>query len=223
MSRRDKPGYDDSSPWKGVDAMTAAYDYLTLELARGRAAWGALAAHVREKARQTITQEGGELVGVFSPQLGFASNEATVLTRWPSGIREVPGAFALSEVVAHRHETLTPTVRPKDDQKLRSGGIYVHRWFTIDRERTAEFIDLSNRAWGNFEGSYDTEIFGLFTADASEADRKTSAQRLLLLTWYRDHGVWEASREQAQDAKSLFAQRHLLTRTTIGRSSLPIV
>jgi len=203
--------------------MTVIYEYRTLELARGRAAWGALAANVREKARKAIAQEGGELVGVFSPQLGFASNEATALTRWSSGIREVPGAFALTEVVAHRHETLTPTVRPKDDQKLRTGGIYVHRWFTIDRERTSDFIDLSNRAWGNFEGSYDTEIFGLFTAEPSDADRKNAAQRLLLLTWYRDHGVWEASREQSRDATSLFAQRHLLTRSTIGRSSLLIV
>jgi hypothetical protein len=43
---------------------------------------------------------------------------------------------------------------------------------------------------------------------------------MLLLTWYRDHAIWEASREQAHDPASLFAQRHMLTRKTIGRSSL---
>jgi hypothetical protein len=203
--------------------MSVTYEYRTLELARGRAAWTALATHLREKASKAFTDSGGVLLGVFSPQLGFASNEATALTRWPSGVLDVSGVFDLPEVIASRHETLVPTVRPKNDQKLRSGGIYVHRWFTIDDERTADFIDLSNRAWGNFEGSYDTEIFGLFTAEPNEADRVVSAQRLLLLTWYRDHGVWEASREQARDAKSLFAQRHLLTRSTIGRSSVMLV
>ena len=199
------------------------YDYRTLELVRGRAAWAAITAHMRDSARKAIADSGGELLGLFSPQLGFASNEATVLSRWPSAIRDVPDALVLPEIVASRREALVPTVRPKDSQALRTGGIYVHRWFTIDKDHTADFIDLSNRAWGKFEGSYDTEIFGLFTAEPSEEDRKASAQRLLLLTWYRDHGVWEASREQAQDAKSLFAQRHLLTRSTIGRSSLLVV
>jgi hypothetical protein len=200
-----------------------SYEYLTLELVRGRAAWAALATHTREKASKAIAEAGGELFGLFSPQLGFASNEASVLSRWPSGIRNVSGVFDLPEVAGRTCETLTPTVRPKEGQRLRTGGIYVHRWFTIDKERAADFIDLSNRAWGNFEGSYDTEIFGLFTAEPNEDDRRTFAQRLLLLTWYRDHGVWEASREQARDAKSLFAQRHLLTRSTIGRSSVLIV
>src|SRR5215472_2900751 len=203
--------------------MSATYEYRTFGLERGRAAWAALTKHAREEARKAIADSGGELLGLFSPQLGFASNEATVLTRWPSGIRNAPAAFALSEIVSSRSEVLTPTVRPKGGQKLRTGGIYVHRWFTIDKERTADFIDLSNRAWGNFEGSYDTEIFGLFTAEPNAMDREASTQRLLLLTWYRDHAVWEASREQARDAKSLFAQRHLLTRSTIGRSSLVMV
>ena len=202
--------------------MTSPYVYLTVELTRGRAAWPALAEHTREKARGAIADSGGELIGLFSPQLGFASNEAIALTRWPSGIAEVGDAFALPEVASIRRETLAPTVRPQPDQKLRTGGIYVHRWFTIDRDRTADFIDLSNRAWGDFEGSFDTEIFGLFTAEPNDEDRKTAAQRLLLLTWYRDHGVWEASREQPRDPNSLFAQRHLLTRSTIGRSSLLI-
>jgi hypothetical protein len=196
------------------------YEYLTLELAHGRSSWAALAAHMRDNARAKIAADGGELLGLFSPQLGFASNEATLLVRW-SKPGDSAAAFAIPEVTGHHREVLTPTVRPRDADKPRTGtGIYVHRWFTIDGDKTAEFIDLSNRAWGGFEGSYDTEIFGLFTAAPGEVDRKTGAARLLLLTWYRDHGVWEASREQAADAKSLFAQRHLLTRSTVGRSSV---
>jgi hypothetical protein len=200
--------------------MTTSYEYLSLELARNRASWAALATHMREKARAKIAAEGGEMLGLFSPQLGFASNEATLLVRW-SKPGDAAAAFALPDVSGHRSEALAPTIRPREHDKPRTGGgIYVHRWFTIDGDKTAEFIDLSNRAWGGFEGSYDTEIFGLFTAAPDGEDRKNGSARLLLLTWYRDHGVWEASREQATDAKSLFAQRHLLTRTTVGRSSV---
>jgi len=42
----------------------------------------------------------------------------------------------------------------------------------------------------------------------------------LLLTYYASHGVWEESRHQTRDPNGLFAQRHALTRSTIGRSSL---
>src|SRR5215469_10543156 len=104
--------------------MTATYEYRTLELTRGRAAWAALMEHAREEARKAIADSGGELLGLFSPQLGFASNEATVLTRWPSGIRNLRAAFSLSEIVSSGSEVLTPTVRPKDGQKLRADGIY---------------------------------------------------------------------------------------------------
>jgi hypothetical protein len=202
--------------------MSAAYEYITLELARGRDAWATVTSHLREQGRAAINDAGAELVGMFSPQLGFASNEAQVLLRWRNGVKDSATAFHIPEVVGVHRQILSPTMRPKDDQALKKGGIYVHRWFMIDGHSHAQFIDLSNRAWGNFEGSYDTEIFGLFTADANEDDRKSGAARLLLLTWYRDHGVWEASREQARDAQSLFAQRHLLTRSTIGRSSLRV-
>lgn len=200
------------------------YGYLTLNLARGRASWAAVSAHAKDTATRAISNAGGEFLGLFSPQLGFASNEATVLLRWPEETRyPAKPIFALPEVVARSDEKLVPTVRPRVDQRLRSGGIYVHRWFMIDADKTYEFVDLSNRAWAAFEGSYDTEIFGLFLAAPTETDRQAGTARLLLLTWYRDHGVWEASREQAHDAKSLFAQRHLLTRSTIGRSSVLVV
>ena len=195
--------------------MASAFQYLTIELKRGRETWASFASGLREKAPRAL----GEFIALFAPQLGFASNEAVVLMRGAPHVRET---LSLPEIVRLREDALTPTVRPRDGQKMRDGGIYVHRWFTIDGERLADFIDLSNRAWSGFESSYDTEIFGLFSADESEGDAREGARRLLLLTWYKDHGVWEASREQSRDAGSLFAQRHLLTRTTIGRSSIRV-
>jgi hypothetical protein len=204
--------------------MSVAYDYLTFELARGRAAWTQFADRVRSAGATALRTADCELLGLFAPQLGFASNEAVVLTRVRDASAVLPrDALAAPDAASFCNERLAPTVRPRDDQVLRAGGIYVHRWFTVDGERVSDFIDLSNRAWSGFEGSYETEIFGLFRAEANETDRARGSARLLLLTWYRNHAVWEASREQARDTKSLFAQRHELTRTTIGKSSLLVV
>ena len=190
--------------------MSAEYNYLSVTLERGRPAWAAFAAHTRAA--------DGEMLGVFQGQLGFASNEAVVLLRGANAdsrhaVGQAPG------VAGVRAETLTPTVRPAEGAVLRQGGIYVHRWFTVDAQSVDDFVALSNKAWENFEGSYDTEIFGLFTAERSHEDLRDGAGRLLLLTWYASHGVWEASRDQTRDPQGLFARRHALTRTTIGRSS----
>jgi hypothetical protein len=202
--------------------MPAHYDYLTFNLVRGRQAWADFAAHVRGVAPK-IESAGGEVLGLFQPQLGFGSNEAVVLLRWPGAgrdrLRELDQAPGVNTV---HPETLTPTVRPADGDALKAGGIYVHRWFTVDADSVADFVSLSNRAWTNFEGSYDTQIFGLFTAERTAADVREGAGRLLLLTWYASHGVWENSREQTRDPEGLFVKRHALTRTTIGRSSLSV-
>lgn len=203
--------------------MPAHYDYLAFNLVRGRQAWADFAAHVRGVAPK-IAEAGGEVIGLFQPQLGFGSNEAVVLLRWPDSstrdrLRELDQAPGVSTL---HPEKLTPTVRPADGDGLKAGGIYVHRWFTVDADSVADFVSLSNRAWTNFEGSYDTQIFGLFTAERTAADVREGAGRLLLLTWYASHGVWENSREQTRDPDGLFVKRHALTRTTIGRSSLPV-
>lgn len=201
--------------------MPAHYDYLTFTLERG--ALLRFAAHIRESAAPAIARAGGEMLGLFQGQLGFSSNEAVVLLRWPNAgrdrLRELDGAPG---VVAMHPEVLTPTVRPADGATLKRGGIYVHRWFTVDADNVADFVALSNHAWTNFEGSYETEIFGLFTAERTAADLCDGAGRLLLLTYYASHGVWEASREQTRDPNSPFVKRHQITRSTIGRSSLVI-
>lgn len=200
--------------------MPAHYDYLTFNLVRGRQAWADFAAHMRAVTPK-IAEAGGTVLGLFQPQLGFGSNEAVVLLRWPEGGREHLCELDQAPGVNTMHpERLTPTVRPGDSDALKRGGIYVHRWFTVDADSVADFIALSNQAWTGFEGSYNTQIFGLFTAERTPADLREGAGRLLLLTWYASHGVWEESREPARDPNSLFAKRHALTRTTVGRSSL---
>lgn len=201
--------------------MPAQYDYLTFTLERGRTAASAFFAHMRDVAAPAIAAASGEFLGIFQGQLGFASNEAIVLVRSSAPLRDrlreldtAPG------VVTMHRELLTPTVRPSDTAVMKPGGIYVHRWFNVDAESVADFIALSNRAWERFEESYETEIFGLFTAERTARDLHDGAGRLLLLTYYASHGVWEQSRDQTRDPSGLFVQRHALTRSTIGRSSI---
>jgi hypothetical protein len=185
--------------------MAVRYSYFVVQLERGRPAFDAFARHMR-------TQKG--ILGVFAPQLGFASNEAVALMLAGGSLGQAP------HVVGKIHETLVSTIRPLPVAELKSGGIYVHRWFTVDHESLAEFIDLSGRAWPDFESEFEAAIFGLFTAERSEHDIAAEQTRLLLLTWYRDHGVWEASRRPTREPAGIFMKRHQLTRTTIGRSTL---
>lgn len=185
--------------------MAERYSYFIAELERGRPAFDAFAKHMMDD-KSTI--------GVFAPQLGFASNEAVVLMHAQGTLTRAP------HVVNKTHETLAPTIRPRSNDTLKSGGIYVHRWFTVDHASLAEFIELSGKAWPSFEGEFETTIFGLFTAERSEHDIAQDQTRLLLLTWYKDHAVWEASRRPTREPEGLFVKRHQLTRTTIGRSTL---
>ncbi|HWD29173.1 MAG TPA: hypothetical protein VG387_18505 [Rhizomicrobium sp.] len=185
--------------------MAQRYDYLILTLERGR---------LPDFAKAARGVPG--VIGLFQGQLGFASNEAVVLLRdAPDAIAALRAAPGVAGVSA---EDLTPTVRPAGGKQLKRGGIYVHRWFVVDEGRTEDFVALSNKAWENFEGSYDTEIFGLFTAPPAQ----DGAGRLLLLTWYASHGVWEQSRDQTRDPAGLFVRRHALTRSTIGKSSVTL-
>jgi hypothetical protein len=184
------------------------YDYAFLTLARVPTPHQALAAHLRGAAVK--------VVGQFAPQLGWANNEAAVLARAIE-----PGALTVPNLVVQtKVESLTPTLRPADDAITQPGGVHVHRWFEVGAGDTDEFIELSGQGWQRFEAQFDTQIFGLFRAAPSVADREANLQRLLLITRYADHGVWEASRDPTSEAMQIFARRQQLTRRTWAASTL---
>ena len=118
-----------------------------------------------------------------------------------------------------RCECLTPTVRPADDALPQPGGIYVHRWFEIEAGAEDEFVQLSSQGWAHFETLFDAKIFGLFRAEPTAADRATDSSRLLLITRYGDHGVWEASRDPTTEAMQIFMRRQQLTRRSWAAST----
>ena len=193
--------------------MPAAYEYLTLDLASGRAAWEALRAQLKTQVAPTVRAAGGDVLGLFFPQIGFASNEAVLLVRWAGQV----GAVEIENVQVRSRDHLAPTLRPADGDLPKPGGIYVHRWFTVAPANVDTFISLSGQAWPSFEGGFDSSIFGLFRAETAAPNGDV---RMLLLTRYADHGVWEASRQPSAAARDAFGARHELTTSTIARSSL---
>jgi hypothetical protein len=185
------------------------YDYHFLTLGRVPTPHQALAAHLRASPI--------DVVGQFAPQLGWANNEAAVLARHrgDQAALEAPGLIASATV-----EQLTPTLRPDDGDAPKPGGVYVHRWFEVAAADADAFIDLSGQGWQRFEAQFDTQIFGLFRAAPSPADTEAGAQRLLLLTRYADHGVWEASRDPTSEAMQIFQRRARLTRRSWAASTV---
>jgi hypothetical protein len=184
------------------------YNYFDLRLSRDRATQRAVADHVR-------TTLGPQAVAVFSPLLGFASNQMLVLTDAHAPVEAVMRAPGV--VSAERH-SLTPTIRPADGGKPVAMGVYVHNWFTIDASGFDEFVKLSGEAWPDFEGHFETRIFGLFAARPSKDDLMEGAWRLLLMTGYRDLDTWQKSRNPAETARVAFARRRELTRVSLARA-----
>ena len=201
--------------------MAAQYDYLFLTLEPGRAAHRALAERV---AATPLAQAGGAALGQFFPQLGWASNEAAVLLRWDPAATErealVQGVTSGPPVAASVRRKLKPTIRPADGATLAPGGIHVHRWFHVATGAVAEFVELSSKAWPDFEARFDADIFGLFEAEQTTSEAAAGEIALLLITRYASHGVWEDSRDPTTEAMQIFARRQALTRLTRAASTL---
>jgi len=201
------------------------YDYLFLDLEApaGAPPSKAYADQIRARAAG-ISAVGGEVLGLFTPQLGWHARQAALLVGWnadATGREAEVGALqrlgGVGKVERHR---LAATARPAGGDRPRPGGIYVHRWFVIAAADQAEVVALSVEGWRDFESRFDTNIFGLFAAERTAADTAAGVSRLLLITRYKDHGVWETSRDPSTDAMAAFMRRQKLTRDTWAASTL---
>ncbi len=204
--------------------MSAAFTYLRLIIGQGRPAQQALDARLKAITPR-LEAAGGRVVGRFAAQLGWAANDTSILLQ---GVQSDEAMRAVRELIDHadieesRIIDMDPTARPTAAEPLvlMAGGIYVHRWFTVQTPDLETFVDLSAKAWPDFEARFDAKIFSLFHANQTHTQTAFGHSRLLLLTRYGDHGVWEKSRDPTTEAMQIFAQRQLLTQHTIASSSL---
>lgn len=207
--------------------MTSAptYDYLFLDLEPSAGAPPARAFAEQLRARTAeLADAGGEALGLFTAQLGWHARQAALLVRWRDGapgrdaaVTGLASAPGVRDAQPHRAEA---TARPGASDRPWPGGVYVHRWFVVESGGVPEFLDLSVQGWRDFEARFDARIFGLFAVERSAQDEAEGVRRLLLITRYGDHGVWEASRDPTTEAMAAFLRRQRLTRDTWAASTL---
>ncbi|MDR3510724.1 MAG: hypothetical protein P4L73_03765 [Caulobacteraceae bacterium] len=195
----------------------ALYDYLTLQLARGPAP----RARFVEALKTAALGADGRAVGLFAAQLGWEASQVALLVQRAEGQAGVSAALDAvvhaPEVRGRGYQVLRPTVRPRPGDVVAHGGIYVHRWFEVAADSFDDFVALSAEAWPDFEARFDARIFGLFE---QVQDDPSANRRLLLVTRYASHGVWEDSRDPTTQAMQTFARRAALTLSTQAASTL---
>jgi hypothetical protein len=157
--------------------------------------------------RQAIHETGAVQFGFFVGLFGLASNEFYLVTANEDTIDEIDQVIKGYDLDIQAHDLLEPTARPTVHEPLSSPGIYVFRWFDILNKDVAQMAELSKQAWISFEAEFDCEPIALF----AESDRASDRGKMLLITWYRDLSVWEASRNPPNEARENFAKRHTMT------------
>jgi hypothetical protein len=202
-----------------------AYDYIFLDLADAEGTTPAKAYAEAVKARLPgITAAGGEVLGLFTPQIGWVARQAALLVRWGPEAKgrdgQVSGLMHGKTVTFGQREKLAATSRPTMTDKPRPGGVHVHRRFVVENRNLPEFLALSQEGWRDFETRFEANIFGLFTADRTPNDMGQGVTRLLLITRYKDHGVWEKSRDPTTAAMAAFQRRSAITKDTWNASTL---
>lgn len=198
-----------------------AYDYLLVEVKQGNGGTprqAAFLAHLTSAGAAAIAAAGGELIGYFTPLIGWSSEQLAVMVRWPDAAPDRERAIAAvvnhTSVAKVERNRLAATTRPAPTARPEAGGIYTHRWFNIRNGDLEEFVQLSDGAWPDFEREFEARIFGLFRADPQLAGVPGGVTRMLLNTWYRSHAVWDASRTPSAGPAGRFDRRGQLTLTT---------
>jgi len=143
--------------------------------------------------------------GVFPSLFGFGSNELY----WVVMTESTKCPLQLDDVQILAHTTLQATVRPVAHEPRTNAGVYVYRWFEVATAHVDEVVRLSGEAWETFEDGFDTEVQGLFTASPGMLVGQATCS-MLLVTWYRDLGVWQASRTPNPEATKRFVARQAL-------------
>lgn len=168
--------------------------------------------------RERVAAKGGLLFGVWKPLIGLAFNHAVCVTEWPDEAAAAANAdtviAGIPDIRKAEHDIWLPTLRPAPGTIARADqGFTTHRWYDIRESDFERFLDLSRATWGNWEGTHDSQVQGLWRVKAAPAP---GLVRMRLMAWYRDMGVWERSRhwkgtKGAEPANRTLGQRYDLT------------
>jgi len=116
----------------------------------------------RAQVERLRAAAGAAFFGVFRGQIGLEANEGVLLTAYAdvAKLKLAVGALRAASADARdvRTERMIATVRPASPAPPTRSGVYAFRTFDVRDADSAEFVSLSERAWPEFEASYDVEI-----------------------------------------------------------------
>jgi len=154
--------------------------------------------------------------GLWRGEIGWYSDEGALMS-----VEALPDD--VDGVISFEERRLEPTVRPDEPTPPREDGIYAHRWFEVASSDFAEFLELSEGAWPDFESVFGVRIVGLWR----DVEPPGGTEHALLITRYPSLAVWESSRPYnpdltpaAAEARRRFVRRAEITLRTgvrIGR------
>lgn len=162
------------------------------------------AQHILSVGAQTVAAKDARLFGVFKSIIGLSTNRAVVICEWPDEASATAfGHLVLEGLDGARTESREiwePTSRPlPGESPADAGGVYSHRAFDILETDWPRFLELSQTAWGNFEGVHATRVVGFWKSRTAPAPGQL---RIRLMAWYRNLDAWERSRFWNPDAKA---------------------
>lgn len=185
------------------------YEHHVVAFGPGRLA--SVIATISGTGSDAVAARGGSLFGLWKPLIGLSFNHVVVVTVWPDETAALANAHAvlsgLEDVHVESHDLWLATLRPAPGDKPRNDpGFVTHRWYDIKAEDLDRFLALTSQTWGNWEGTHDGQVIGLWRTLAPPGP---GLIRMRLMAWYRDMGVWERSRHWNQTKGAETANQNL--------------
>jgi len=180
--------------------------------------WAQVAAALQGAVSTHLADHAGQLYGIFRSQIGRPRDELSVITAWPSG-RSLDGEHAFfssagDDVVCADSQAMHPTLRPVEFMPPTRQGNFAFRWFETPIEHFAEFSQLCEGAWPDFESSYDSQVLGLWRLQSQDPTHV----KTLLLTRRPDLAMWERSKipssETEREVRRKLTRRYDLCEAT---------
>lgn len=153
-----------------------------------------------------LAREGGTLYGVWRSQIGQPRDTLNVITAWSlpaSGIGFSEKLNAIVSIRSYEMTAMEATLRPAVDTPPTRQGNFAFRWQETPAEHWQEFLDLCIAAWPGFEGSYDSQVVGLWKLRDGDA----TTVRSLLMTRRPDLAMWERSKIPQGEAEAAVREK----------------
>jgi hypothetical protein len=194
----------------------SVYEHHVIAFGPGRVAEVGKA--IATAGRAAVQAKGGELFGVWKPLIGISFNHIVSVTEWPderaAGDHADTAIAMLNGIETVQHDVWLPTLRPQPGAVARNDpGFVTHRWYDIRESDLERFLEYSANTWGNWEGTHDAAVQGLWRQKAAPSP---GLIRMRLMAWYRSMSAWENSRhwkgtKGAETANQNLTARYNLT------------